>query len=70
MVLILKSKKKAIKDGRHLDSLRDLTTTDRGFLKEHEVRPDEFDKMDTQSQQEWVEEIELDAYSKTRKRKL
>lgn len=56
--------------GRRLDSIHDLSKGERDGLKQHGIKPEEFDKMDTASQYEWKEEMNKDAYQKMRKSKI
>jgi len=48
-----------------LDSAH-LSKGERDGLKQHEVTPEMFDKMDEVSQREWVEELDMDSYREMR----
>lgn len=56
--------------GKHykpLESAHDLSKGERSYLKEHGIRPEEFDKLDPVSQNEWREECKEPAYENMRK---
>ena len=50
----------------NLRAQRDLTHGQRAGLMEHGIHPDQFDQMDTTSQEEWKHELEIDAYKTMR----
>ena len=55
------------KNCKPLSSIHDLSKGERSYLKEHGITPDEFDRLDSISQNEWREECQELAYEDVRK---
>jgi len=55
---------------RQMNSVRDLTLADKAYLKGHDVKPEQFDKMSPTAQLEWKNECRENHYEKSYDRNL